>query len=410
MLQRVHNLAKGLESSVKARYWPRSNGSLFVPEHHSYSIDIDRPTHTTTTMILPQGGAPTSTTPASANDGGGRNIGFSFSPGGLLLPYHMGVADCLIYEKYMDPSETVVAGSSAGSIASMAIGCGIDPRLGLEGTIAISDRCVESGRSARGNLLPLLQEQMESLVSENEFDFLQQRRTSSRNNKDDHDKTGTGVVLAYREIFPTQKSHFQTKFETREELFRSVGYSCMFPFFTTNSPCLIDYGNYSNNSSSNNNFKLPRLLMDGYFTVPRSQFGCPILQDEFPDSGVDRTVAISCIPQELFGMDAVFESQDQSQTENENSNNSNRNTNSNNLISINAVDDDDDDDDGNGIMSMTDIVRIATQPTSRKELTDLFERGYRDAERWCRREKENNNNNNINNNINMNFNDKQQQQ
>ena len=351
-------------------------------------------------MILPQGGSPTPAT-TSANGGGGSNIGFSFSPGGLLLPYHMGVADCLIYEKYMDPSETVVAGSSAGSIASMAIGCGIDPLLGLEGTIAISNRCVESGRSARGNLLPLLQEQMESLVSENEFDFLQQRRRASSRRNNNNDKTGTGVVLAYREIFPTQKSHFQTKFETRDELFRSVGYSCMFPFFTTNSPCLIDYGNY--NGNGNNNFKLPRLLMDGYFTVPRSQFGCPILQDEFPDSGVDRTVAISCIPQELFGMDTVFEnqSQNQSQSENENGNSSNMNTKSNNLISINAVDDGDENESS---MSMTDIVRIATQPTSRKELTDLFERGYRDAERWCRREKEKNNN------MKLNFNDKQQWQ
>ena len=39
-------------------------------------------------MIVPSGPA------AAANPG--QSIGFSFSPGGLLLPYHMGVADCLI--------------------------------------------------------------------------------------------------------------------------------------------------------------------------------------------------------------------------------------------------------------------------------------------------------------------------
>ena len=61
-----------------------------------------------------------------------NNIGFSFSPGGLLLPYHMGVADCLIKEKYLNQFESVVGGSSAGSIAAMAIGCGLDPLKGLE--------------------------------------------------------------------------------------------------------------------------------------------------------------------------------------------------------------------------------------------------------------------------------------
>jgi len=300
-----------------------------------------------------------------------NSIGFSFSPGGLLLPYHMGVADCLVREKYIDPSETVLAGSSAGSIATMAIGCGLDPVLGLEGTIAISDRCIEQGKTARGNLLPLLEEQMESLVGEEEFAFLQERRSGvSSNNVDD--KTGTGIALAYREVFPRRKSHFQTRFQNRQELFRSVGYSCMFPFFTTNFPCIVDFSAVTGASTTSNDddepqLPLPRVLMDGYFSVPRAQFGCPVLEDEFPDSGVDRTVAITCIPQDKFGMEEVF---------------GENNKNSNNIISIN-------DAAGNDPLGMVDIVRIATQPTSRKELTDLFERGYRDAERWCRIEEEN---------------------
>ncbi len=308
-------------------------------------------------MILPGNGiAPQSPNP-------GQSIGFSFSPGGLLLPYHMGVADCLIKEKYIDQAETVIAGSSAGSIAAMAIGVGLDPIRGLEGTIAISDGCLNAGKTARGNLLPLLEEQMESLVGPDDFDFLQSRR-QNQSSKDK--KTGTGVALAYREIFPLRKSHFQTKFEDREELFRSVGYSCMFPFFTTNFPCILDFDPVLKNDGER--LAVPRLLMDGYFSLPRPQFGCPILQDEFPDSGVDRTVAITCIPQELFGMKEVFPSN--SKTEN-------------NLICIN------DSDRGVDPLSATDIFRIATQPTSRKELTDLFERGYRDAEYWCRREEDN---------------------
>jgi len=170
------------------------------------------------TMILPGG---------SAGPNPCQSIGFSFSPGGLLLPYHMGVAECLIKENYIDPSETVLAGSSAGSIAAMAVGCGLDPLRGLEGTIAISERCLETGKPARGNLLPLLEEQMEALVGEEQLEFLQARRRKNRkefNGEDDEDdKTGTGIAIAYREIFPQRRSYFQTKFETREELFRSVG-------------------------------------------------------------------------------------------------------------------------------------------------------------------------------------------
>jgi len=334
---------------------------ILLPHHQFLS---SRQSHiaptTATTMILPTNG------PATQNPNPGQSIGFSFSPGGLLLPYHMGVADCLIQEKYIDPSETMLAGSSAGSIAAMAIGVGIDAKRGLEGTIAISDNCLNARKPARGNLLPLLEEQMEGLVGQDEFEFLQSRRKNRSTS--DSDKTGTGVALAYREIFPQSKSHFQTEFKDREELFRSVGYSCMFPFFTTNFPFILDFDPVVNNDNGNR-LPLPRLLMDGYFSLPRPQFGCPILQDEFPESGVNRTVAITCIPQEYFGMEDVFGALDSKKQ--------------NNLISIN------DSCDETNALSTVDIFRIATQPTSRKELTDLFERGYRDAEKWCRREEDN---------------------
>lgn len=331
----------------------------------------------TPAMILPSGPAPPTPVPDCNNPG--QSIGFSFSPGGLLLPYHMGVADCLIRENYIDPSETLLAGSSAGSIATAAIGCGLDPIRGLEGTISISENCRESGRQARGNLLPLLEEQMESLMGEEAFEFLMARR--SNGNAIESDKTGTGIALAYREIFPRPTSHFQTKFENREDLFRAVGYSCMFPFFTTNFPCLLDMDPVTNTrrNMENNRLPLPRLLMDGYFSLPRPQFGCPILQDEFPDSGVDRTVAITCIPQEYFGMEEVFGTAAESRAILSDPPSSNL-VNQNNLISIN------DSCDETNPLSLPDIFRIATQPTSRRELTDLFERGYRDAEEWCRRE------------------------
>eukprot|EP00531_Pseudo-nitzschia_arenysensis_P004777 CAMPEP_0116117378 /NCGR_PEP_ID=MMETSP0329-20121206/1537_1 /TAXON_ID=697910 /ORGANISM="Pseudo-nitzschia arenysensis, Strain B593" /LENGTH=264 /DNA_ID=CAMNT_0003610931 /DNA_START=214 /DNA_END=1008 /DNA_ORIENTATION=+ len=258
----------------------------------------------------------------------------------------------------------------------MTVGVGIDPIQGLEGTIAISDNCLNARIPARGNLLPLLEEQMEGLVGQDEFEFLQSRRKNRSTSLSD--KTGTGIALAYREIFPQRKSHFQTEFRDREELFRSVGYSCMFPFFTTNFPFILDFDPVLNNNSNGNRLALPRLLMDGYFSLPRPQFGCPILQEEFPESGVNRTVAITCIPQEIFGMEEVFGTATESRSFAPTAN-----SKENNLISIN------DSCDETNPLSTADIFRIATQPTSRKELTDLFERGYRDAEEWCRREEDN---------------------
>jgi len=308
-------------------------------------------------MILP--GLSSATTPA------GGDVGFSFSPGGLLLPYHMGAADCLVRARRLDPASTFVAGSSAGAIAAAAIGCGLDPVVGLEGTIAISERCRAAGVGARGNLGPLLQEQLEGIIDDEAFAFLRARWRrpgpdgGGGGGEDDADAQagGTGVALAYREVFPAPgRSILQTTFASRADLFRAVGYSCAFPFFTTNLPCAVDFGDGGGGGP-----RLPRLLVDGYFALPREQFGCPVLEEAFPDAGVARTVAIACIPQELFGMDAVFDGD------------------SNNLISIDGDDEDDP-------LGTAEIFRIATQPSSREELTALFERGYRDAERWCRRE------------------------
>jgi hypothetical protein len=134
--------------------------------------------------------------------------------------------------------------------------------------------------------------------------------------------------------------------------------------------------------------------MDGYFSLPREQFGCPIFEKDVFSVGpnnandnivVDRTVAITCIPQELFGMDAVFN----------NNNNKGKGKGegeegtSNNLISISTDDK----------FTVADIFRIATETSSRKELTDLYERGYRDGEKWCRTEEQQQKQQKIENNL-----------
>eukprot|EP00980_Cylindrotheca_fusiformis_P027599 scaffold21455_cov116-Cylindrotheca_fusiformis.AAC.16 len=250
---------------------------------------------------------------------------FTLTPGGLLLPYHLGALNALTELGAIQPSIDVVGGSSAGAIATMSYGCGLKPTEILEATISVSDHCRSLGRT-RGNLLPLLEQEMEKRVSEEEFRFLKEERR---------------IGVGYREIFPRQKSYLQTEFQSREDLFRAVSWSCMFPFFSTNWPCKVD--------TSSDSF-LPRLMVDGFFSVPRDRLGCPIFE------GVDRTVAISVFPKSTVGLEAFDE---------------------NDCISPSS-------EDG---LPMTDLIRLATQASSREELTKVYESGYQDAAAWFSREK-----------------------
>lgn len=252
--------------------------------------------------------------------------GFSFSPGGLLLPYHVGVMGALEYNQVLTP-ETPIAGSSAGAIACASHASRVPSTNVLEATIAISDRCEQMG-GARGNLLPLLKEKLDELLTDERFEDAQSR---------------PGVTgIAYRELFPRSRNILQTEFATRRELVSSVCHSSMFPFFTANFPFLLDTSQ-----------GFPRLVVDGYFTVPRERFGCPDFI--MANIDVDRTVTVTCFPKEKIGLDdSLHEDCICPQTE--------------------------------GDSQLGRLFRIATQPTSRNELTSVYEEGWRDAERWIAEE------------------------
>ena len=255
-------------------------------------------------------------------------IGFSLSPGGLMLPYHVGALAALEYNGFLDESSPL-AGSSAGSIAVVSHACGIRPEAILEATIRVSDICSESG-GARGRLLPLLKQQMNDLIDDDAFQRFCQRPGP------------TGV--AFRQIFPTGVNYLQTSFQNKGDLIQATGFSCMFPFFATNWPCALD-----TSTTSTPLQRLPRLLVDGYFTVPQNRFGCP--EFDMAQIQVDRTVAVAVFPSQVVDMGAFDD---------------------NDIISPN-----------NCNIPLGDFFRIATQSTSRKDLTAVYEQGWMDAENWC---------------------------
>lgn len=279
-------------------------------------------------------------------------VAYSLSPGGLLFPWHIGALAALSHHQYLT-DENPIAGSSAGAIATASHAANIAPEAALDATIRMSDQCRQLGQ-ARGNLLPLLNQELNLLLDENVHEVLNNRKGY--------------VGLAYREIFPQNRPVLDTHFDSKEHVIDSICNSSMFPFFSTNFPCRI---------SQRKNGLLPRVVVDGYFSVDRSRFGCPdfntmdhprkfMNQKENVEKGespptidIERTISLSVFPHDVFKVDA-FERHDQ--------------------ISPKL-------DNPNDISSqMNSLLRLATQCGTKEEYFDLYEKGWEDAERWISEE------------------------
>lgn len=249
-------------------------------------------------------------------------IGFSLSPGGLLLPYHLGVLDGLKYHGYLNDA-TPLAGSSAGAIAAAAHACSVDSRVVLDATIDVSHRCASLG-GARGRLLPLLREKLDVFLNEECFDNMLKREG--------------GVAIAYRQLFPSNRPILQTDFKERKDIIDAVCYSSMFPFFATNWPAALDTSE-----------RIPKVMVDGFFTVPRDRFGCPDFK--MADVNVDRTVMVSVFPRDSVGLTAASPED-----------------------CICPAED----------VSASTLLQLATEASSASSLIAVYESGFEDAERWCR--------------------------
>ncbi|CAB9503218.1 Patatin-like phospholipase domain containing [Seminavis robusta] len=270
--------------------------------------------------------------------------GFSLSPGGLLLPYHMGALEALEHHQQLDLDQTPLAGSSAGSIAVAAMACGIRGPQVLEATSQIADECTQEG-GTRGRLLGKLRTTLNELITDEHFQVLQERP----------------IVIAHQQVLPTWTSRHETSFASRQDLIQAICHSSSFPFFTTNWPCVLD---------TSRRGRVPRLVVDGFFAVPRERFGCPDFalaheqqsssnnnKDTTAFAAVDRTVFISVFPRDKIGIDAA-DPED--------------------CISPAY----------RGVDQMQNLLRLATQSASRQEYAAVYEDGWKDAEQWCQRQQE----------------------
>ena len=148
--------------------------------------------------------------------------GFSFSPGGLLFPYHLGAITALEYHGRIT-EQVHLAGASAGAIAVASHAARTPPARAMEAAFNVCVECdTRFGGRAIGKLLPLLKIEMERCLSPDAHEIINERE---------------GVVaLAHRELFPNNRPVLTTRFDTRDELIEAVCDSSMFPFFSTPFP------------------------------------------------------------------------------------------------------------------------------------------------------------------------------
>jgi len=263
-------------------------------------------------------------------------LGFSLSPGGLLLPYHIGVLDGLAHRGVLDDT-TPLAGASAGSIAVACHGCRMDGPTMVDATTELSAQCIGNTQL----LVDGLRAQMLKRIGPQEMEEIRARPGP--------------IGIAYQQLFPQVRPVIQTNFNDVEDLAEAVCYSSTFPFFSSKYPFAID---------SRGGF--PRLVVDGFFTVPRDRFGCPdfshmgLPESEKDDILVDRTICVSCVPKDAFGLSGVAPE---------------------NCISPET-------DMENPEAQINQVLRLATTPleSGAKEYGQLYEDGFLDAEKWVARE------------------------
>ncbi|KAL3786395.1 hypothetical protein HJC23_002952 [Cyclotella cryptica] len=313
------------------------------------------------------------------------SVGYSFSPGGLLFPYHLGVITSLNYHKRLPPS-VHLAGASAGAIAVAAHASQTPPEHAFEAAHRVCEECRNkfNGR-AIGNLLPLLKVELDKTFSQDAHVIVNERE---------------GIVaLAHRELFPNNRPVLTTSFDTRDDLIEAVCDSSMFPFFSTPFPvkaswfviirpsfvpyycityyCLLFLSSLAthNNDVTRERYGCPdfaHLNFDSKVEEKLRRLGGVLVDqkngsngecnknlessyDEYDDTPVvERTITVACFPHETVGLTASLE-HDQ----------------------ISPAPDYED-----PIGQMTELFRYATQPSSREELHELYEKGWADAEKW----------------------------
>ena len=173
--------------------------------------------------------------------------GVSFSPAGLLTPFHLGVAQTLKDAGVID-QQTVLSGASGGALASVLTALDTPKLESLEACKNIAVKCRDLGTFK--TLRQSLDEELDIIITAEAVDKI-------------NDRPGK-VAIAYLDVLPRIKSNLVSAFEDAEHLKQTLRASCCIPIYFSGFPAVRV-----------NQKRSTSYAVDGFFAVNRSRFGCP---------------------------------------------------------------------------------------------------------------------------------------
>ncbi|KAG5177492.1 hypothetical protein JKP88DRAFT_150974, partial [Tribonema minus] len=198
-------------------------------------------------------------------------FGLSFTPGGLLFPYQLGICDAFMEAGFLTP-EVPIAGSSAGALTTVVVGAGLDLREVLEETEALCEDCRTGG--TRGRLRSVLVASLAKMLPEDVHERLNARAAPAS--------------VGYTALLPLPSGTLVSEFTSKEDVIGCLLASCHVPWWFNGSPVGRVRGQF---------------VVDGFFGTPRGNFGA------FPVPRAARTLRVSAFPSAIARIDAAHESE-----------------------------------------------------------------------------------------------------
>ncbi len=179
-------------------------------------------------------------------------LGISFSPAGLLTPFHIGAGTCLNDVGCL-PEEVALAGASGGALAAVTTALLMNyppstlPMSPLEASVYVAQQCRDFG--ARGTLRMALDDVLAKLLPADSHEQLNKRQGS--------------VNIAFASFSRENgfRAQLVNNFYNKEDLIDCLRASCNIPFYFNGNSLFVDVRGES--------------AVDGFFSVDLRRFGCP---------------------------------------------------------------------------------------------------------------------------------------
>ena len=155
-----------------------------------------------------------------------NTIGISFSPAGLLTPFHIG-ASYELKRRNVLTSNSIVAGASGGALAAATSALNIDSAAALDACCYIARRCRDEGTPR--TLRDSLDEVLISLLPHDSHLILRERQAE--------------CIVAYTEVSPKFQPHFVKDFNDKDDLIDCLRSSCNIPFYFNGINPVVDVRN-----------------------------------------------------------------------------------------------------------------------------------------------------------------------